>query len=261
MAALGVILAIWCWKIIVNAGINSIRHRHLRVCNCLSTASAFRNQGQSGTAGHWLLVRRCPAMLLMQKISLVCLVPIIIEPYFIHTLQIGNFSKKCHPRKFQEVNSAKKAPLCELRWKILWYTIMRQFGQVSLHSANQKYTVGVCLYWMSDTYLQCFGSWSGFNKVIGWLDLDLDSGSGSGSRRVKTTHKILNKNLRKFMLWSAGCSLLSAEGFCSLDVLYEGLNISKLPVQFLIKKYEIFFSCNFLKFSVIKTLDPDWSQP
>ena len=39
---------------------------------------------------------------------------------------------------------------------------------------------------------------------------------------------------------SAGCSLLRAEGFFwSLDVLYEGLGISKL--KFLIQKYQNFF--------------------
>ncbi len=68
---------------------------------------------------------------------------------------------------------------------------------------------------------------SRFNKV---------SGSGFGfwirSRRAKMNHKNRQK-LRNFMFWSAGCSLLRAEGFiCSLDVLYGGLGIGKL--QFLI---------------------------
>jgi hypothetical protein len=36
-----------------------------------------------------------------------------------------------------------------------------------------------------------------------------------------------------YVLVTAGCSLLRAEDFCSLDVLYEGLGISKL--LFLIK--------------------------
>ncbi len=50
--------------------------------------------------------------------------------------------------------------------------------------------------------------------------------------------------------------LLRAEDFsCSLDVLYEGLDISKL--QFLIKQYQIFSAVNFLKLLVIKTPDPD----
>ncbi len=51
-----------------------------------------------------------------------------------------------------------------------------------------------------------------------------------------------NPGGQKFIFWSAGCSLLRAEGFsCSL--------------QFLIKS--LFF---FLQFLVIKTLDPDWIQ-
>ncbi len=42
------------------------------------------------------------------------------------------------------------------------------------------------------------------------------------------------------MFWSAGCSLLRAEGFsCSLDVLYGGLGISKL--QSLIKNIKYLF--------------------
>jgi hypothetical protein len=58
---------------------------------------------------------------------------------------------------------------------------------------------------------------SGFNRV-----------SGSGSR-TKMTH-ISRKNLRNFMFWSAGCSLLRAEGFfCNLDVLYGGLGIGIQP--------------------------------
>jgi hypothetical protein len=37
------------------------------------------------------------------------------------------------------------------------------------------------------------------------------------------------KNLRNFIFWSAGCSLLRAEGFfCSLDILLGGLGIGKL---------------------------------
>jgi hypothetical protein len=43
----------------------------------------------------------------------------------------------------------------------------------------------------------------------------------------KLTHKN-KKKLRNFIFWSAGCSLLRAEGFsCSLDVLYGGLERSK----------------------------------
>ncbi len=48
----------------------------------------------------------------------------------------------------------------------------------------------------------------------------------------------------KIKFWCASCSLLRDEDFfCSLDVLYGGLGISKL--QFLIKKFLIFFSCKF----------------
>ncbi len=81
--------------------------------------------------------------------------------------------------------------------------------------------------------------------------LDPDQCFGSGfhpdwtqSRRTKMTHKNLKK-LRNFMFWSAGCSLLRAEGcFCSLDVLYGGLGIGIW--QFLMKKYFLFFSCKFI---------------
>ncbi len=49
----------------------------------------------------------------------------------------------------------------------------------------------------------------------------------AGSRRAKMTHKN-RKKYRIFMFWSAGSSLLKAEGFsCSLGVLYGGLGISK----------------------------------
>jgi hypothetical protein len=63
------------------------------------------------------------------------------------------------------------------------------------------------------------------------------------------------KKLR-FMIGSAGCSLLRAEGFsCSLDVLHGGLGISKL--KFMIKKILHFSDVNFFYFLVIKTLDPE----
>ncbi len=49
---------------------------------------------------------------------------------------------------------------------------------------------------------------------------------------------------------------MRAEGFsCSLDVVYGGLGISKLP--FLIKKEKKISDVFFLQFLVIKTLDPD----
>ncbi len=55
------------------------------------------------------------------------------------------------------------------------------------------------------------------------------------------------KWLIKFIFWRA---LLRAEGFsCSLNVLYEGVGISKL--QFLIiKRYKKNFSCIFFFFNV-----------
>ncbi len=58
---------------------------------------------------------------------------------------------------------------------------------------------------------------SGFNQV---------RGSGSG----KMTY-INIKKLRIFMFWSAGCSLLRAEGFFrSMDILCEGLVIKKIAI-------------------------------
>ncbi len=59
------------------------------------------------------------------------------------------------------------------------------------------------------------------------VDQDPDLESESGSRREKITHKN-RKKLGNFMLLSAGCSLFRAEGyFCSLDVLYRGLELTK----------------------------------
>ncbi len=54
------------------------------------------------------------------------------------------------------------------------------------------------------------------------------------------------------MFWSAGCSLLRAEGFsCSLDVLYRGQGISKW--QFLINKIKIKFpTVNFFQPAIRK---------
>ncbi len=62
---------------------------------------------------------------------------------------------------------------------------------------------------------QCFGSGSIFRIRI-WI------------QEGKITQKS-RKKLRNFMFWSAGCSLLRAEGFfCNLDILYGGLGIGKL---------------------------------
>jgi hypothetical protein len=87
--------------------------------------------------------------------------------------------------------------------------------------------------------------------------VDPDSESGSGSRRAKMTHKS-RKKYKNFMFSSVKWPLLRSEGFFSnLDVLYGGLGIGKLYFL-IIKKIYIFFSCNFfLKFLVIKALDPD----
>ncbi len=69
---------------------------------------------------------------------------------------------------------------------------------------------------------------SGFNGI---------SGSGSGSvfgiririKEGKNDPQKVGKKSRNLMFWSAGCSLLRAEGFfCNLDVLYGGLEIEKL---------------------------------
>jgi hypothetical protein len=47
-----------------------------------------------------------------------------------------------------------------------------------------------------------------------------------GGKKWPTTKE---KTFGNFMFWSAGLSLLRAEGYsCSLDVLYGGLRISKL---------------------------------
>jgi hypothetical protein len=87
---------------------------------------------------------------------------------------------------------------------------------------------------------QCCGSGTGS------LDPGLDSQSWFGSRRAKMTHKVGKRYLNKFLFWSAGYSLLWAEGFLrSVDVLYGGLGISNFSA--------VFFSCFFF----IKTLDPD----
>ncbi len=73
-----------------------------------------------------------------------------------------------------------------------------------------------------------------------------------------------HKNRKKctfFMFWSAGCSLLRAEGFSfSLGVLFRGLGISKW--QFLIKEIKIQFPAVIFYFILglkpwIRIQDPD----
>ncbi len=62
-----------------------------------------------------------------------------------------------------------------------------------------------------DPYPDCF-QWGPSPNLVP------DSQSGSGSRRAKMTNKH-RKKLINFIVWSAGCSLLRAEGFfCSLDI-------------------------------------------
>ncbi len=85
---------------------------------------------------------------------------------------------------------------------------------------------------------------------------DPDSQSGSRFMRAKMIQKN-GKKFRNFMFWSAGCSLLSAEGFSfSLDVLWRGLRIIQLQclIKKRFKKFSLYFSLQFL---AIKILDPD----
>jgi hypothetical protein len=79
------------------------------------------------------------------------------------------------------------------------------------------------------------------------------------------TQKATNiEKVKNFLVLSAGCSLLRAEGFsCSLCVLYGGLRTNKL--QFSIQKifFKSFTAVNVCQFLVIKPLgselnpDPD----
>ncbi len=91
-------------------------------------------------------------------------------------------------------------------------------------------------------YNHCFGS--GLDPDL-FRSVDLYSESGSGSRRAKMTHKN-RKTLRNFLFWSVWCSLLRAECFC---FSFAVLGIFELSVQFLMKKFVIFFpAVIFLKF-------------
>ncbi len=68
-----------------------------------------------------------------------------------------------------------------------------------------------------------------------------------GSRRAKMPQKH-RKKLMNLIFWSAGCSLLRAEGFsCSLDVLYGGQRINKLEclIKKDIKNSAVFFFFSF----------------
>ncbi len=72
-----------------------------------------------------------------------------------------------------------------------------------------------------------------------WIRIRIQEGKNDPKNRKKD---------RIFILWSAGCSLLGAEGFsCSLGILYGGPGISK--VQFFIQKIKIkFLFVNFFQF-------------
>ncbi len=64
---------------------------------------------------------------------------------------------------------------------------------------------------------------------------------GFGPRRAKMTHKT-RKKLGNFMFWSAGCSLLRAEGFfCNVGFLSGGLGMGKLYLAFFLSKQNLFF--------------------
>ncbi len=85
---------------------------------------------------------------------------------------------------------------------------------------------------------------------MGSRNPDQDSRSGFGSSRAKMAQKNW-KTLINLILWSAGCSLLRAEGFsCSLDVLYGCLGISKCSIFYL------FFVIKTMYPHSLETLDP-----
>ncbi len=87
-------------------------------------------------------------------------------------------------------------------------------------------------------YFHCCGSGSGLDlDAIGSLDPDTDPGGQKWPRK--------KSQLIYFIFWSAGCSLLRAEGFSySLYILNGGPRMSKL--QFLIKKNFQLYFCQFL---------------
>jgi hypothetical protein len=96
-------------------------------------------------------------------------------------------------------------------------------------------------------FFQCFGSGSeldpgSIKSLDPYPDPDSESGSGSGFRRAKMTHKS-RKN------YEISCFEV-LDVLCSLDVLSGGLGVS-------IQNFLNIFSCNFFRFLVIKTLDPD----
>jgi hypothetical protein len=122
-----------------------------------------------------------------------------------------------------------------------------------LDKANCEYLQRVCDILVVDfrkkmfAFGQCFGSGSGLDPgSIKSVDPYPDPGGKNYPQKLK-----IAKKLRNFLLWILFLGLKAF--FCNLDVLFGGLGICKL--QFLKKKYIIFFSAKFL---VIKILDPDW---
>ncbi len=92
-------------------------------------------------------------------------------------------------------------------------------------------------------FTQGFGSGSGSAwiriNLSCWIRIRIQIADPDPDPGGKNDSKNRKKD-RIFIFWSAGCSLLRAEGFsCSLGVLYGGLGISKL--QFLIKKQKLNF--------------------
>jgi hypothetical protein len=141
-------------------------------------------------------------------------------------------------------------------WKAKWLTKMEKdsfkFWRVSFFQLkNICFWSSKSLVWIRIRiqiiyfYNRCRGSRSALIQIrIDPIDfglLDPDPGThwecGSGSRRAKKTHNY--RKLRDFVFWSAGFSLLRIKGFfCSLDVLFGGLEICKLQLLSLRK------SCN-----------------
>ncbi len=76
---------------------------------------------------------------------------------------------------------------------------------------------------------------------------DSDPDPNPGGQKWPTKNR---KKLRNFMVWNAGCSLFKTEGFfCSLNVLYGGLEISKIAIFFyqknIIKNFHLYIFYNF----------------
>ncbi len=101
-------------------------------------------------------------------------------------------------------------------------------------------------FWLSIPSLtRVFGSVSDPYWIRIKSGLDPYPDPDSESRRAKLPRKV--EKLRNFMFWSAGCSLLRAEGFfCSLEVLSGGLRDRYLNCSFWSKDFIfIFYGCKF----------------